>query len=164
MGFMAVAAGLALSIVQAANVVSDPSLAVDLAAWVQGTQFLGEGFLLAGISFLLGSILSSLPKGGGEVQEALGVAVKTLEMPITAKLFVGLMMVGLMVEAFQFVVYLVTTTLDAASVASYFAWLGPVREAGLGIMLSGVVLALVTIGYVLGFQFSRLREIVATGR
>jgi hypothetical protein len=164
MGFMAVAAGFALSIIQATKVVSDPGLAADLSAWVRGIQFLGEGFLLAGISFLLGSILSSLRKGGGEVQEALGLSVKTLKMPTTAKLFVGLMMVGLVVEVFQFVVYLAVTTFDSAAAASYFAWLGPVREAGLGLILSGIVLALVTIGNVLGFQFSRIKEIIVTGR
>ena len=164
MGFMAVAAGLVLAVVQATKVITDPELASDLSAWVRGIGFLGEGFLLSGISFLLGSILFSLRRGGGEVQESVGVAVHTLDMPTTAKLFVGLMMVGLMVEVFQFVVYLATTTFDSAAAASYFAWLGPVREAGLGIILSGIVLALVTIGNVLGFQFSRIKDIIATGR
>jgi hypothetical protein len=46
----------------------------------------------------------------------------------------------------------------------YFGWLGPAREAGLGIILSGIVLALVTIGNVLGFQFSRIKDIIASGR
>jgi hypothetical protein len=164
MGFMAVMAGLVLAIVQAGNVVSDPTLAGHLSAWVRGIQFLGEGFLLSGISFILGSILSSLRTGGGEVQEALGVSVKTLDMPTTANAFVGLMMVGLMVEVFQFVVYLATTTFTPATAATYFTWLGPVREAGLGLILSGIVLALVTIGNVLGFQFARITEIVRTGR
>ncbi|MBI4259439.1 MAG: hypothetical protein HY658_02630 [Actinobacteria bacterium] len=164
MGFMAVAGGLVLSIVQASKVASDPGLAADLSAWVKGIQFLGEGFLLAGVSFLLGSILYSLRTGGGEVQRSAGVAVHTLKFPTTAKAFVALMMVGLMVEVFQFVVYLATTSFEPASAASYFAWLGPVREAGLGLILSGIVLALVTIGNVLGFQFSRITEIVRTGR
>jgi hypothetical protein len=85
-------------------------------------------------------------------------------MPATAKAFLGLMVVGLMVEIFQFVVYLVTTTFTSTTAATYFTWLGPVREAGLGLILSGIVLALVTIGNVLGFQFSRITEIVRTGR
>lgn len=164
MGLMAVGAGLVLSIIQSTRVVTDPGLAGDLAAWVRGIQFLGEGFLLAGISFLLGSILYSLRQGGGEVQESVRVSIHTLKMPGSAKAFVGLMMVGLMVEVFQFVVYVVTTAFDQASAAAYAAWLGPVREAGLGIILSGIVLALVTIGNVLGFQFSRITEIVRTGR
>lgn len=165
MGYMAVVAGFILSLVESTAIGSDPKLAVTLSAWTEGIQFLGEGFVLAGISFLLGSILASLRAGGGEVQESLGVSVKTLRMPTTAKLFVALMMLGLTVEAFQFVVYVnVANVTDPIRLASYFAWLGPVREAGLGIILAGIVLALVTIGNVLGFQFSRIREIITTGR
>jgi hypothetical protein len=41
--------------------------------------------VLAGISFLLGSILGGLREGGGQVQAALGVSVITLEMPNTAR-------------------------------------------------------------------------------
>lgn len=166
MGAMAVLAGFILSWVVAADTIgSDPELAASQQAWVQGLQFLGEGFLLAGISFLLGTILGSLRKGGGEVQESVGVAVKTLEMPTTAKVFVGLMMLGLMVEVFQFIVYVVVATFDdPVSIAAYSSWLGPVREAGLGILLGGIVLALATIAKALGFQFWRLTEIVSRGR
>jgi hypothetical protein len=91
MGFMAVIVGLIVSFAWAGNTDS-----VSASAWTQGLQFLGEGLLLAGISFLLGTILSSLREGGGAVQESLGLTVKTLKMPVTAKAFVGLMMLGLM--------------------------------------------------------------------
>jgi len=165
MGAMGVLAGFILSLVQTDSIVSDPALARSQQAWVQGLQFLGEGLLLSGISFLLGTILGSLRKGGGEVQESVGVAVKTLVMPTTAKAFVGLMMLGLMVEIFQFIAYVVVATFDdPARVTSYFTWLGPVREAGLGILLSGIVLALAAIAKALGFQFWRLTEIVSRGR
>ena len=164
MGAMAVLAGFILSLVQTSNVGADDALATSQQAWVAGLQFLGEGFLLSGVSFLLGTILGSLRKGGGEVQESLGVGVRTLDMPLTAKLFVGLMALGLMVEVFQFVAYAVVATFDdAGTIASWSAWLGPVREAGLGVLLSGIVLALATIGRALGFQFSRVAEIVSTG-
>jgi hypothetical protein len=165
MGVMALLAGFVLSLVQTGTIGTDAALATSQAAWVQGLQFLGEGFLLAGISFLLGTILGSLRKGGGEVQESVGVGVKTLDMPLTAKLFVGLMALGLMVEVFQFIAYAVLATFDdPARIATYFTWLGPVREAGLGILLSGIVLALATIAKALGFQSWRLTEIVRTGR
>ncbi len=165
MGAMAIAAGFVTSLVQTAKVVSDPKLATQLSAWTQGLQFLGEGFLLSGISFVLGTILASLRVGGGEVQESVGVAVKTLRMPTTAKIFIGLMALGMMVEIFQFVVYLATTTFArAASIPAYFAWLGPTREVGLGLLLSGIVLALATIAKVLGFQFWRISDIVTSGR
>lgn len=165
MGVMAVLAGFVLSLVQADTIGTDAALARSQSAWVQGLQFLGEGFLLSGISLLLGTILGSLRTGGAEVQESIGGSVKTLGMPLTAKAFVGLMALGLMVEVVQFVAYAVVATFnDPNRVATYFAWLGPVREAGLGILLSGIVLALATIAKALSFQFWRLSEIVRTGR
>jgi len=162
MGVMAVVIGFILSLVWAGNVGTDTGLTAS--AWTQGLQFLGEGLVLAGVSFLLGSILAGVRSGGGEVQEALGLPVKTLAMPTTAKAFVVLMMAGLMVSIAQFVLYLVTTSFDnAADVALWFSWLGPLRELGLGLLLAGIVLALATIGKVLGFQFWRIRDIVTTG-
>ncbi len=164
MGGMLVVVGFILSLAQAGQVASDPELAFDLGAWTQGTQFLGEGLLLAGIAFLLGTILGALRAGGGEVQRSLGLRVKTLRMPLTAKIFVGLMMLGLMVSMAQFIGYIVLTTVDnPQSAASIAAWLGPFREVGLGLILSGIVLALATIANALGFQFSRIREIIASG-
>jgi hypothetical protein len=43
------------------------------------------------------------------------------------------------------------------------SWLGPFREFGLGLLLAGIILALATIATALGFQFSRIRDIVVTG-
>ncbi|HEX9645579.1 MAG TPA: hypothetical protein VGC11_16415 [Acidimicrobiia bacterium] len=157
MGYMAVLVGLVVSFVWA----SDPA-SVDAAAWTQGLQFLGEGFLLAGISFLLGTILASLREGGGEVQAALGLTVETLKMPTTAKVFIGLMALGVMVAMTQFVLYLVVAA-GVSNPTAWFTWLGPLREFGLGVILAGIVMALVTIGNVLDFQFHRVREIVTTG-
>jgi len=132
-------------------------------AWTQGLQFLGEGLLLSGISFLLGSILAAIRSGGGEVQQSLDVTVKTLKMPVQAKAFVALMMTGLMLAIAQFVLYVTFAsggTLDAAALG----WLGPLRELSLGLLLSGIVLALATIAKALGFQFARINELVTTGR
>lgn len=157
MGYMALLAGLVVSFYWA----GDPA-DLALASWTQGLQFLGEGLLLAGISFLLGTILASLREGGGEVQAALGLTVKTLTMPRTAKVFVGLMALGVMVSMLQFVLYLVVAN-GVANPAAWLTWLGPLREVGLGLILSAIVMALVTIGNVLGFQFERIKEIVTTG-
>ena len=159
MGVMFVVAGLVFSIIQVGVDETDDFLT--FGAWVQGTQFLGEGMLLAGISFLLGSILAALRGGGGEVQESLGVTVKTLKMPNSAKLFIGVMMMGVMVSMAQFVLYIFAAYADEP--AAWFAWLGPLRELGLGLLLLGIVMALYTIGTVLSFQFARIREIVTTG-
>lgn len=164
MGAMAVLAGLIISFAWSGNVASNPGLAQDLSAWTQGLQFLGEGFLLSGISFLLGTILAGLREGGGEVQHATGVTVQTLKMPLTAKVFIGLMAVGMMAAMAQFVLYLVaTTTATGVSFAAWSAWLGPLREIALGLLLAGIVLALATIGTVLAFQFNRITTILRTG-
>ena len=159
MGVMAVAIGFVLSLIQSGT--ADSTNFRDLGAYVQGLQFMGEGLVLSGISFLLGTILASLRSGGGEVQESLGVTVKTLKMPASAKLFVLLMMMGMMLSIVQFVLYIVATGVDHPG--TWFTWLGPLRELSLGLLLSGIVLALYTIGTVLGFQFTRIRELVTEG-
>ena len=122
---------------------------------------MGEGLVLSGISFLLGTILASLRTGGAEVQQSLDVTVKTLKMPTTAKLFVALMAMGMMLSIVQLVLYVVAAGAD--SPAAWFAWLGPLRELAFGLLLSGIVLALYTIGTVLGFQFGRIRELISEG-
>lgn len=164
MGAMLVAGGFVLSLIASGNIADDTGLARQQSAWVQGSQFLGEAFLLGGISFLLGSILGALRKGGGEVQASVGASVRTLDMPPTAKAFVVLMAAGVMVSMAQFVGYIVAAGVgDATSFAAWSAWLGPFREFGLGLLLAGIVLALATIGNVLGFQFNRINELIRTG-
>jgi hypothetical protein len=164
MGAMGVLAGLVLSLVQADSV-GGSELVRQLSALVPGLQFLGEALLLSGISFLLGTILFALRSGGGEVQESIGTRVTTLIKPTTAKVFVGLMALGLMISIGQFVGYAVTAgETDPVTFASRLAWLGPLREAGLGFLLAGIVMALATIARVLGFQFWRLRSIVLDAR
>lgn len=162
MGAMAVVAGLIASIVAAGEAGETFRQA---SAWSQGLTFLGETFLLSGISLLLGTILGGLREGGGEVQAATGLTVKTLDMPTSARAFMVLMATGMMIGIVQFVLYAnlaISFAGDAASFAGWAAWLGPFREAGLGILLSGIVLALYTISKVLGFQFARIRGVVAT--
>ncbi|MEX2279206.1 MAG: hypothetical protein WEA76_03860 [Acidimicrobiia bacterium] len=157
MGFMAVAVGFVTSLAwaQTGGIVA--------LSWTQGLQFLGEGMLLAGVGFLLGTILWAIRTGGGEVQQGLGVAVKTLKMPTTAKVFVALMMLGLMVSMAQFVGYLIVAA-GGVDTAAWLAFLGPLRELALGLILAGITMALVTIGNVLRFQFDRIIEIIKTGK
>jgi hypothetical protein len=159
MGVMLVPTGLVLAVIQAGA--DNPADYTTLGAWVQGTQFLGEAMLLAGISFLLGSIMATLRNGGSEVQSSMGLTVKTLKMPLSAKAFIGIMAIGMMVSMAQSVLYIVAAYTDDP--AAWFAWLGPFRELGLGLLLLGIVMALYTIGTILGFQFNRMRDIVTTG-
>lgn len=161
MGYMLVILGLIFSFIWVGKVDGGTQQAIQ--AWTQGTQFLGDAFLLAGISLLLGSILAALRKGGGQVQKDLGLPVRTLKMPATAKVFVGLMMLGLMLGMLQFVLYIVAAGVSANTFASWLAWLGPLREISLGLLLAGIVLALITIGTVLEFQFDRIVGIIKTG-
>lgn len=165
MGAMFVLAGFFVSLIWSSNAGSDPLMAARAAAWTQGLQFVGEGFLLAGISFLLGSILGLIREGGADVQQSLGLSVKLLDMPKTAKAFVGLMMAGLTVSIAQFGFYVyAAANVTTSNVAANSAWLGPFRELGLGLLLAGIVLALAAIGTALAFQAGRVREIIATGR
>jgi hypothetical protein len=167
MGAMLVGIGLAFAVIEAvAGADGNSADFLTYSALAQGTEFFGEALLLAGISFLLGSILGSLRQGGGEVQESLGLAVKTPIMPGTAKAFVALMAIGLMGAMVQFALYLYVAGLDNPdTIKAWFAWLGPVREASLGFMLLGIVLALATIGTkVLPFQFLRIQEMIRNGK
>ena len=152
MGAMAVVVGLFVSFAWAS------SGSVSALAWTQGLQFLGEGLLLSGISFLLGTILWAIRTAGAEVQSGIGVRIKTLKMPVSAKIFVALMMVGLMVSMVQFVLYLVVAG-GVANSAAWLAFLGPLREFGLAMILSGITMALVAIGTALDFQFDRVVEL-----
>jgi hypothetical protein len=153
MGLMLVLVGLVVAFVEAGTV---PNVAAS--AWKQGLQFLGEGMLLSGIAFMLGTILWAIRTAGGEVQESLGVKVYTPKMSATAKGFVALMMLGLIAEIIQFIGYLAVAGSSDPSVA--FTWLAPLRELGLGLILAGITLSLVAIANVLAFQFWRVQNLI----
>jgi hypothetical protein len=153
MGVMLVLVGLVVAFVEAGTV---PNVAAS--AWKQGLQFLGEGMLLSGIAFMLGTILWAIRTAGGEVQESLGVRVYTPKMSATAKGFVALMMLGLIAEIIQFIGYLAVAGSSDPSVA--FTWLAPLRELGLGLILAGITLSLVAIANVLAFQFWRVQNLI----
>ena len=157
MGGMAVIAGLIVSFVAAGS--AAPNTAA--LAWMQGLQFLGEGMLLAGIGFLLGTILWAIRAAGGEAQESLGVKVYTPKMSRTAKAFVALMALGLLVSVAQFIGYI--SVAGSSDPAANFAWLAPLREVGLGLILAGIALALVAIGNALSFQFFRVKKLISSG-
>lgn len=165
MGVMALYIGLIVSFAESSSYGSSTA-GLSLKAWVQGLQFLGEGLVLSAISFLLGSILGAIRDGGGHTQQSIGVPVKTLVMPYTAWIFIVLMATGMMVSIAQFVVYayVATQVSDPQTVRTYLTWLGPLREFGVGILLTGITFALVTIARALRFQFDRVVEIITTGR
>ena len=154
-----VLAGLVLSGIRA----NDPATVQAIRAWTQGTMFLGETFLLAAIAFILRTILASLRVGGGEVQQSMNLTVFTPRLPKTGLFFILLLFVGVLIGISQFILYgAVAAWTD--NPAQWFAWLGPLREVGLGTILAGIVLALYTIGTALDFQHWRIRQIIGTGR
>ncbi len=170
------------------------SLAVDKGvieatkAWVPGFKFLGLGFMLGGITFLLATILGNLRVGGGNVQRALGVPVVLPDPPMTAKLFPMLMMMGMMIliAAFGVSIWLginsanywdhsIMNELNPAGEGSSLlrdlgriqatkTWLTPLKFVGMAFMFSGIALALVTIVTVLRAQTSRIVEIASGNR
>ena len=186
MGVMAVATAIGLGIAQASvgSDLGDEFTALRQANFetlkplAGGFMFLGIALLLSGISFLLGTILGALRWGGGEVQESAGGPVKTLKMPMSAMMFLGLMMMGLMAElvAFGTLTFVASQAHSAwigatgvgepGNVAAlnrataYAAWANPLREVSLALILTGIGFALYTISNVLGFQFSRIRELI----
>jgi hypothetical protein len=186
MGSMAIAVAVGLGIAQA-DAANDLRSGFDsgsktdfetLKPLTAGTLFLGEALVLSGISFLLATILGALRKGGGEVQEGAGALVKTLNMPWSAWVFLGLMMAGVASQlvAFGSLIYVATQAHDAWSGATaagipadlgalntattWSTWANPLREVSLGLLLSGIAFALYTISNVLGFQFTRIRELI----
>ena len=157
-----------------------------LLAWVPGFKFLGLGFMLGGITFLLATILGNLRVAGGRVQKALGVDQIVIKKPITGTLFPMLMMMGMMilVVALGVSIWLATqsydywnnsiatvlnpaiagseTLRDLGVIKATGAWLTPLRFVGMAFMFSGIALALVTIISVLRFQAARLSDLASS--
>lgn len=147
--------------------------------WLPPVLFLGIGFLLSGITFLLATILGTLRDGGRDVQRTVNGESVDLVKPITAKLFPPVMMMGLMVLMAAVVVGIVLSTLqgdywanaggqvangpataalasDLGSIKSVQAWLQPLNFVGMGLILTGIILALATIVKALRFQAGRV--------
>lgn len=152
-------------------------------AWLPGFKFLGMGFLLAGITMVVATIIGNLKEAGRRVQTAVG-ASETLELrkPLTGKVFPHFMTFGLMVLVGTLIVgtYLATQVGDYYSVAkitrettqpylaqfgeiqSIRAWVEPLKFVGLTSLLTGIGLALATIVRVLRFQTWRVEDLAVT--
>jgi hypothetical protein len=160
MGLMTVAAGVIVGIVQAnLNV---PLHVSQVAAWNPGVLFLGIGFLLSAVTFLLATILGELRDGGTSVQQALGEKALILKRPLTGKLFPPAMMMGLMTLIAALAIgFVQAAKLDnnPSGAADIGAWIGPLRFAGVALLFTGVALALATIMHSLRFQAARIEQI-----
>ncbi len=147
--------------------------------WLPPVLFLGLGLLLSGITFLLATILGTLRDGGRDIQRSVGRDSIDMVKPLTAKLFPPVMMMGLMTLMAAVVVGVVLAGLqgdywahagnqvvggpatpalssDLADIQTIRAWLQPLDFVGMGLILSGIVLALATIVRALRFQAARV--------
>ena len=151
--------------------------------WLPAFKFLGVGMLLGGVSLLLATILSALRDGGGQVQKALGVDVRRMEPPMTAKLFPWLMILGMIVLIAALAIGIVIAKLsfgywdhsivdnldpatkgllkDLRAISRFTIWLEPFKFVGLALMLSSIGLALATVARALRWQTDRMREMLS---
>ena len=167
MAMMAFLAGFVVSIFRAGEV-SDAGNADTIEAlrhFVAGLMFLGFATVFAGISFAIARILGEFRKGWGDTQEAAGGQVKTLQIPKTAKLFLGLMsmsmmtILGAVVLHFIFAADVSNTAGSLETSEQRFLVLEAVRRVGVGMYLFSILPGLATIAQVPRFQSVRIREV-----
>ncbi len=164
LGLMGWAVGFVLAIVRANEISSGGSEATiaRLSHVVPAFMFLGFLGVLTAVSFAIARILGAFRKGGGDVQETVG-PVETLRMPKTAKAFMALMMMGMMVLAVTVIIHLVVaanvTDSNLVSTEQWAIGLEGFRRLGVAIYLFAITLGLGTIIHVLRFQSIRVREL-----
>ena len=181
MGIMIVVSGAIIAGVNSFNVdeffgLADPDVGSrasfqSIQTWLPGYQFMGMGLIFASITMVVASILGRLRILGGTVQTSLEAKIVWPPFPLAARVFPMLMLLGLMVFMAQLGVsaWLATEASDAArgdagaqlNVLQTADWLQGMRFAGVGIMLTGIALALFTITIVMTFMADRIREIAA---
>jgi hypothetical protein len=169
MAVMAFPAALVVGIVRASKISdgASPATIEELKHVGAGLMFLGFASVFAAISFAIARILGEFRKGGGEVQEATGRVVQTLRMPLTARLFLGLMAMAMMtllaavVLHFVFAADISNTPGSLNDAEQRFVVLEGIRRAGIAAYLFSIVLGLASIIQVLRFQAVRLRQLPA---
>lgn len=168
MALMAWPVGLILSWVRAAEIASDApdteTIAV-LGQLVPAFMFIGFLSVFAAISFAIARILGAFRKGGGEVQETARRSVQTLRMPVTAKVFMGSMIMGMMAilipVILHFAVAANASSWSEVSVEQWSVVLEGFRRLGVALYLFGIAFGLGTIIHVLRFQAQRIRQLPA---
>lgn len=167
MALMAFPAGVILGIIRA-DEISTGGAADTIAALkhVQaGVMFIGFASVFAAISFAIARILGQFRDGGGRLQEASGRVVETLKMPLTAKVFLGTMMMAMMTILVAVVLHFVFAADISNTAASLelseerFTVLEGVRRIGVAMYLVAIAFGLATIVHVLRFQSIRVREL-----
>jgi len=170
MAIMAFPAGLLIGIARANLVATGdgPATVAALGHFGPAVMFLGFAGVFAAISFAIARILGVLRTGGGQVQETAGRIVQTLRTPVTAKAFIALMAMAMMVILAGVVGHVIVGATILGGDASVLAasdgwavWLEAVRRIGVAIYLVSIALGLATIIEILRFQSIRLHELPA---
>jgi len=172
MAVMAFPIAAILGIVRATLVANgdNPATVALLGQFVPAVMFIGFASVLAAIVFAIARILGELRTGGGEIQEAAGIRVRTLNMPATAKLMILLMMMAMMGLVFAVIVHFVLgiVVADAVTggntgmidtVSDWATWIEGLRRFSVAVYLASISLGLATIVRVLRFQAARIREL-----
>jgi len=167
MALMGFAAGFILAIVKANKVATgaDPDQIQALVHYGTGAMFFGFASVFAAISFAIAKILGEFRVGGGSVQEAVGSDVKTLKMPVTAKAFIAIMAMAMMLIFAAVVLHVAAGVAIAAggvtatAAEQWFIWIEAARRIGVILYLFAIMLGLVTIARVIRFQTFRIRQV-----
>ncbi len=166
MALMGFGIGFVLAIARA-GIISDFGAADEgalrLGQLVAAFMFIGFIGVFSAVSFAIARILGVFRKGGGEIQETAGPQVHTLKMPATAKVFMGMMAMGMMLimvmVALHFVVAGNVGTWSGESLAHWSEVLEGFRRLGVAMYLFGIAFGLGTIITVLRFQSERIRQL-----
>ena len=169
MSLVGFVAGMILAIVKATAIADgDAVLAASLNNYGIAAMFFGFTMVFTGISFAIARILGEFRVGGGRTQETAGSEVRTLKMPATAKAFIGLMAMAMMILMAAVIAHVVVgaqinsesmTLLDAEQ---WDLWLEAARRFAVSLYLFAIALGLGTIIYVIRYQSIRIREVANT--
>ncbi len=169
MSLIGFATGMILAIVKATAIADgDAVLAASLNNYGIAAMFFGFTMVFTGISFAIARILGEFRVGGGRTQEAAGSDVKTLKMPATAKAFIGLMAMAMMILMAAVIGHVVVgvqinaETLSLVDAEQWDLWLEAARRFAVQLYLFAIALGLGTIIYVIRYQSIRIREIAKT--
>ena len=170
MSLLGFAVGFILAIVKA-NLIATGGDPLDIAAVSQyqsAAMFFGFASVFAAISFAIAKILGEFRVGGGSVQEAARSDVKTLKMPTTAKVFIGLMAMAMMIILAAVVLHVVAGVtiagggVSALDIEQWTIWLEAARRFGVVLYLFAILLGLASIIKVIRFQSIRIRQVAET--
>lgn len=168
MAVMAFPAAWVLGAIRADAVAAgtDPEAIATLGHLVSAVMFIGFATVFAAISFAIARILGEFREGGGELQETTGRQVHTLRMPATAKAFILLMAMAMMILMAAVAVHFAVAASIAGGSTSTLAdserWaviLDAVRRVGVALYLFAILLGLATILQVIRFQATRVLQL-----